>query len=105
MLIGRLIGLALIAVALVALGSDLLRSLQQLALSPQALGKLWFLLDTASLNLLQAVVQRYLWPWLWDPAAVWLLRLPTWVILGALGLALRLACRRRRLRPLTSARR
>jgi len=95
MLFCRLVGLALLAGAVVALGADGLRSLQQRALAPQALGELWFLLSPDSLNLLQAVVQRYLWPWLWDPAAVWLLRLPSWLILGLVGLGLRLACRRR----------
>jgi hypothetical protein len=100
----RLLGLVLIAGALVALGADGLRSLQQGALAPQAVGELWYLIDPASLNLLQAVVQRYLWPWLWDPAAIWLLRLPSWLILVLLGLALRLACRRRA-RPRSSARR
>ncbi len=33
-----------------------------------AAGELWFDLHSRSLNLSQAVIQRYLHPWLWEPA-------------------------------------
>ena len=44
---------------------------------------------------MQAVVQRYLHPWLWDPAFVQLLLWPAWVVPGVLAILLFLLCRRR----------
>lgn len=40
------------------------------------LGELWFRLDPGSLNLTQAVVERYIWEPLWDPAIASVLQLP-----------------------------
>ncbi len=46
-------------------------------------GELWFSLSSDSLNLVQAVTQRYVSPSLWDPTIVALLKMPA---IGALGL-------------------
>lgn len=64
-----------------------------------ALGDVWYGLDPGSLNLLQAVTQRYLSPDLWDGAAVPLLLAPAWIVLllpGLVLLALGLFAARRR---------
>ncbi len=53
-----------------------------------AAGELWFDLHRGSLNLSQAVIQRYLHPWLWEPAIVTVLRAPAWALFGVPGLAL-----------------
>lgn len=53
-----------------------------------ALGDVWYGLDPGSLNLLQAVTQRYLSPALWDGAAVPLLLEPAWIVLLLPGLVL-----------------
>ena len=53
-----------------------------------AAGELWFELHSGSLNLSQAVIQRYLHPWLWEPAIVTVLRAPASALFGVLGLAL-----------------
>ncbi|MGI9420544.1 MAG: hypothetical protein ACR2RA_22200 [Geminicoccaceae bacterium] len=53
-----------------------------------AAGELWFRLHSYSLNLTQAIVQRYLAPALWDPVIVGLLQWPAWSILGAPGAVL-----------------
>ena len=53
-----------------------------------AAGELWFDLHRGSLNLSQAVVQRYLHPWLWEPAIVTVLRAPASALFGVPGLAL-----------------
>lgn len=45
------------------------------SLSFRPLGQLWYSLDAASLNLTQAVIERYLLSWLWDPV---LLTVLTW---------------------------
>lgn len=70
----------------------------------QAAGQLWYDLDKASLNLVQAVVQRYVHPAVWDSVFVPWLLLPGWRALAVLvigfgligGLLLLAASRRRR---------
>ena len=81
---------------MIALGGDIWQAAAEGEWQPQALGQLWFMLDSGSLNLTQAIVQRYLHPWLWDPALVQLLLWPVWVLPGALAIILFLLCRRRR---------
>ncbi|PCJ70449.1 MAG: hypothetical protein COA62_07630 [Rhodobiaceae bacterium] len=51
-------------------------------------GEVWFELSRNTLNLMQAVVQRYLSPSLWDPAIVSVLKLPLVAVLGLIGAAL-----------------
>jgi len=47
-------------------------------------GELWFSLSPDTLNLMQAVTQRYVSPALWDPAIVAVLKLPAVAALGLL---------------------
>jgi hypothetical protein len=90
--IGRRIALAvgalLLALALAALGYELWAALEAGAYRTIAAGELWYRLDRGSLNLSQAVIQRYVHPWLWEPAIVTLLRWPAWALLGAPGAVL-----------------
>ncbi len=51
-------------------------------------GEIWFTLHTASLNLVQAIVQRYLHPFLWDPVIAGFLQWPLWASFGGPGIAL-----------------
>lgn len=59
-----------------------------------AAGELWYRLDPNSLGLTQAVTQRYLFPWLWDPIAVWILLQPAAAVLGVLGFLIAWLARR-----------
>ncbi len=43
-------------------------------------GQMWYLIDKDSLGLFQVVVERYIWPPLWDPVIFSLLQLPSIVI-------------------------
>lgn len=54
-------------------------------------GQAWFDLDVTSLNLVQAVIQRYLHPFLWDPIISSILQWPVWSLLGGIGAFLALA--------------
>ena len=97
MVVGRVIGwllAALALLALLALGAELVASLEAGAYRGLALGLFWYELDVASLNLVQAVVQRHLWPALWDPVLVTVLRWPAWISFGLEALALLWICRR-----------
>ena len=62
------------------------------------LGELWFRLHPGSLNLLQAVVERYIWPPLWDPAISSVLLSPATLVFAVLAVAFLLACYFKRLR-------
>lgn len=48
-------------------------------------GEIWFSLSPDSLNLMQAVTQRYVSPELWDPTIVAVLKLPAILSLGLLA--------------------
>ncbi len=77
------------------LGNEILASLRAGEWAPQLLGQLWFELDSDSLNLTQAIVQRYLFPQLWDPIILELLLWPAWVVVMAPGILLVLLFRSR----------
>ena len=53
-----------------------------------SLGEFWYKIDSHSLSVSQAGVQRYIAPWLWEPVITTILRMPTWVVFGAPGLLL-----------------
>jgi hypothetical protein len=93
----RVIGGLLLMMAAAAFGWDAYRYFA--AGGPfrlSAAGELWYALDPGSLNLLQAGIQRRLWPELWDPGLVTVLLWPAVAVLGALGLVLFLLGARRR---------
>ena len=50
---------------------------------PRSAGQVWFNIHVASLNLMQALVQRFLHPLLWDPVIATMLQWPAWSLLGA----------------------
>ncbi|MCG8493228.1 MAG: hypothetical protein MI743_16525 [Sneathiellales bacterium] len=95
MIVGRIIAWILIAIGLILAGGELVTSLQAGEWAPQLLGQLWFELDSESLNLTQAIVQRYLLPELWDPVIVTILLWPAWVIFLVPGFILLLIFRKR----------
>ena len=88
MQIGRTIGWGLIIIALAALGYEALLALESGSWRMIAAGELWYGLHRGSLNLAQAITQRYLHPALWDPIIQGLLSWPAWSLLGAPGVAL-----------------
>jgi len=97
MVIFRIIGRLFFIAGLAAFGYDLWRWLvdgEAFRLEP--LGELWFMIDPSSLNGAQAAIQRYVWPWLWDPAIVTVLLWPAALVLAGFGLILMILFRRRR---------
>lgn len=89
--IARVTGLGLIFVALAALGYEGLVAVQSGAWRMIATGEVWYALDVGSLNLVQAVTQRYVHPWLWDPMIQTALTWPAWSLFGGPGIALLIA--------------
>jgi hypothetical protein len=95
MIVGRVIGwIALLAGAAV-LVRDVLVRIDTKHWAPIALGQLWYDLNRSSLNLVQAVVQRYIHPFLWDPIILNILLCWAFVVLMVLGALLLVLFRRR----------
>ncbi|WP_158047434.1 hypothetical protein [Skermanella pratensis] len=92
MVVLRVIGGVLLLAGLAALGWDLWQWSGMAAagggLHLSAAGELWYRLHPGSLNLMQAVVQRYLAPELWDPGLLTVLLWPAALVLAAPGLVL-----------------
>ncbi len=82
--------------ALIAAGAELLASLKADKWVIMPLGTFWYEHHRDSLNLLQAVTQRYLFPWLWDPTFVAVLLAPIWSTLLAFAVLFRLFAIRRK---------
>lgn len=85
----RVIGYLAVIGAIVAGGRDLWLSIEadRLVLTP--LGAIWYGFNAASLNALQAGIQRAIHPALWDPVMIGYLNLPAFMallILAALAL-------------------
>ncbi len=95
MVVGRVLGWLLIVLAVATAGHEAISSLDAGAYTTFAFGALWAKIDLASLNLIQAVIQRYVWPWLWDGVIVNLLLLPAWAVLGVPGAVMAWAFRAR----------
>jgi hypothetical protein len=88
MIVVRVLGILLVAAALVAAGLDAANWLSTGAWRSTVLGEHWYRLSPGTLNLSQAVVQRYVSPWLWEKVIQNILLWPTWAVLGGLGLVL-----------------
>ena len=100
MVVGRVIGWLLVLAGLAILGRDILGWISTGEFALVTAGELWFTLHNGSLNLLQAVTQRYIFPALWDPVFVTVLLWPAFLVIGVPGLVLSWVFRRRpRLRP------
>jgi hypothetical protein len=90
-ILGWLFVLATLAVA----GWEVLSPDEKAGVQLRPAGELWYRLDAASLNLVQAVIERYIWPPLWDPVLSSLLHLPAIVIPAVPGLVLVVLCHAR----------
>lgn len=99
MFIVRLIGYALLLAGLVALGAELLSSLEAGSWTPVPLGQRWVeFFGFSSLQSIQVGLERYVHPFLWNPILQNVFEAPAWLPLVALGLIIVLLARRRRRR-------
>jgi hypothetical protein len=96
MLLGRLIGWLFIALSVIALGWEIVDSIDNGGWQITALGKLWFDIHPGSLGLAQVVVQRYVLPAIWDPVVITVLQWPAWAMFGVPGILFAWVFRRRR---------
>lgn len=93
--IARLIGLFLLAGAMIAVIVDGATSIGGSHLTFLPFGSLWI---AAGANSLAATREFLLGiqPWLWDPVVSWILKLPAFLVLGLLGFLFLWAGRKRR---------
>ena len=94
MLIRRILGWLLVLAALLIAASEIHAWLGQGSYHRFAVGELWYKASPSSLNLFQAVVQRYIEPALWDAVVRPFLLVPAWAVLGVPGGLLLLLGRR-----------
>jgi hypothetical protein len=66
MIVWRLIGWIMLLAGLSVLVRDVTAWFSTKIWAPIVVGQLWYELDRSSLNLVQAVIQRYVSPFLWD---------------------------------------
>ena len=81
----RWIGYVFGALAIIVLAIDGYRLYDGGVYKPATLGATWAAVHIASLNLSQAVVQRYVSAWLWDPAIQTVLTAPAWLVLAIIA--------------------
>ncbi|WP_300299517.1 hypothetical protein [Ferrovibrio sp.] len=91
MLLGRIVGWLLLALAMLALGGDGLRWLESGLPHLISLRDFWTHFDPNGPALLQSLLP----PVIWDPAIVTILTWPAGITLGILGVALLILFRKR----------
>ena len=87
-IVARLFGLFFLLAALLVVAADLAAAGQGSDTEIMSLGALWYSLNPASLNLVQAVIERYIWEPLWDPVLLAVLQWPAAPAFGLLGVVL-----------------
>lgn len=98
MIVGRVIGWIVLLAGAAVLVRDLLVWIDTKHWAPLALGQLWYDLNRPSLNVVQAVTQRYIHPFLWDPIILSILLSWAFAVLMFLGALLLVIFRRRNAR-------
>ncbi len=95
MIVGRLIGWIVFCAGVAVLVRDLLVWIDTKRWAPIALGQLWYEFNRSSLNIVQAVIQRYIHPFLWDPIILTILLSWAFAVLMIAGVLLLFAFRKR----------
>ena len=84
----RAVGVLFLILAATALAFELMAFSQTGSYRMVPTGEFWFMIHVGSLNLVQAITQRYIHPALWDPIIAGLLQWPAWSLLGGPGIVL-----------------
>lgn len=82
------LGILLIAIAILALGFDAQLSAEDAEPQFKALGQWWYELDRGSYNGIQVLLERHIWPPLWDPVLLTAVQWPVWVVVAPVGILL-----------------
>ena len=96
MIVWRAIGWILCIAGAAVLVRDAVAWFETKIWMPVAVGQLWYAFDRSSLNLVQAVIQRYVSPFLWDRILVPFLLCWAFAVLIGLGTVILVLARKRR---------
>ena len=88
MIIIRIIGYTFAILAITVASYELWQAVAGTGWRMLTLGEIWYKIDSQSLSVSQAGIQRYVAPWLWEPVITTILFMPAWVVFGAPGLLL-----------------
>lgn len=91
----RAISLLALIVAVISAVVDAIRSLAASEIVITPLGAAWYSFSPDTLNLAQALIQRNVHPYIWDPIVQWILLQPTWGVFLTLSLIFYLIAWRR----------
>lgn len=94
----RLLAMICLCVAVIMAVLDGARSVAASAVVLKPLGVSWFETSPDTLNLAQAIIQRYLLPVIWDPFMIWVLNQPGFAVMAVLSLLLYIAGYKRKRR-------
>jgi hypothetical protein len=96
LIIGRIIGWIFLAAGFMVLGHDCLQFLNSGEWNSILLGELWYKFDAQGLNFTQAIIQRYVSEYLWDPILLTVLLWPAWLDFLVPGILITVLFRKRR---------
>ncbi|MEX3010982.1 hypothetical protein [Hoeflea sp. TYP-13] len=82
----RALSLLALVVAVISAVVDMIRSVAGSEVVITPLGAAWYSISADTLNLTQAVIQRNVHPYIWDPVVQWILLQPTWAVFLVLSL-------------------
>ncbi len=86
--VARSVGLVCLLIGATALAYEVMAFAATGSYRMVPAGEIWFTIHVGSLNLIQAITQRYIHPALWDPIIAGMLQWPAWSLLGAPGVVL-----------------
>ena len=88
MIVFRIIGWLILAFAAMNFGAAVLSYMDLGTWKPISTGQLWFNISPDTLNLSQAVIQRYVHPSVWDPIIIWILSQSAWLVLTIISVTI-----------------
>jgi len=88
------LGIFFIGLSILLLGHDAQLTFEAAKPDYKPLGLYWYELHRGSYNGFQVLLERYIWPPLWDPVVLNIIQWPAWVLSGPVGIALLLWGRR-----------
>ncbi|MFN0262335.1 hypothetical protein ACKTEK_00500 [Tepidamorphus sp. 3E244] len=94
-LLARLLGFIIFAAALITMVHDGALSIAASELVITSLGEMWFAYSPPGLNLTQAIIERNIHPYLWDPIMLSILKSPAALVFMVIALIFAFLGRRR----------
>jgi hypothetical protein len=82
------LGIAFIALSILALGHDAQLTFKAAAPDFKPIGLYWYEISRGTYNGIQVLFERYLWPPLWNPVLLTIIQWPVWVITAPIGIGL-----------------